>query len=163
MSSDEAGPSIDEPQPADDWPDGPLTEADARALLDEDGVIAVWERPPDEEARETVLTDEDPEDAVVELVIETRTEYRMYSYAHHLDGTSWMDYGAERKGTEGAQMMIDALERYRVLVGSPGEHGDANATDAAEAAASGNSVEREADDGPSNGDLADGDPGDPPR
>lgn len=165
MSADESEPSMDEPEPADDWPDGPLTQADARDLLGDENVVAVWERPPDEETRESVLTDEDPEDAVVELVIETSTEYRMYSYAHHLDGTSWMDYGAERKGTEGAELMLDTLGNYRVLVGSSGAHAaesdaDANAIDAAEAAASGESVDAEADDG---SDPADGDPGSHPR
>lgn len=159
---------MDEPEPADDWPDGPLTMEEARGLLDDEDVVAVWEQPPDEETRESVLTDEDPEDAVVELVIETPTEYRMYGYAHHLDGTSWMDYGSERKGTEGAGMMLDALENYRVLVGSSGARADegdaeAGAIDAAEAAASGESVDSETDDEEADGDPAAGDPGDHPR
>lgn len=118
MSTDESAPSMDEPRPAEGWPDGPLTTDEARELLDDD-VVAVWVMDHDEDARETVLTENDPEDAVIELVIETPTEFRMYSYTHGVNGTAWMDYGSTEKGTDGAEMMLDTLESYHVLVGDP--------------------------------------------
>ena len=34
-----------------------------------------------------------PDDAVVDLILETETGYRMYSYT----GGRWMDYGTQRK------------------------------------------------------------------
>lgn len=118
MSADESAPSMDEPRPAEDWPDTPLTTDEARDLLDDD-VVAVWVMDHDEDTRETVLTENDPDDAVIELILETATEFRMYSYTKGVSGTAWMDYGSTEKGTDGAEMMLDTLESYHVLVGDP--------------------------------------------
>ena len=80
---------MEQPKPADGWPDGPLSEAEAEALLDDDG-LAVW-----------VM---DAESAV-------RSE--MYSYS----GGRWMDYGTQRKDNEDAPPMAGTLESYRILTG----------------------------------------------
>lgn len=164
VSADDPGPSLGDPEPADDWPDGPLTRAEARTLLDRADVVAVWERPPDEKAHASLLAPDDPDDAVVELVIETPTEYRLYGYARRDDGgAAWMDYGAAEKGTDAAETMLDAFESYRLLVGSAAREADdpdADAVDAAEAAVSGESVDADDD---ADDDPAAGDPGHHPR
>lgn len=120
MSANDSPPSMDEPRPAEGWPDSPLTTDEARDLLDEEDVVAVWVMDHDEDTRDSVLTPNDPDDAVIEIILEMPTEFRMYSYAHHVNGTAWMDYGTTEKGTDGAEMMLDTLESYHVLVGDPG-------------------------------------------
>ncbi|SFL16391.1 hypothetical protein SAMN04487950_2821 [Halogranum rubrum] len=119
MSTDESAPSMDEPRPAEGWPDAPLTTDEARDLLDDEDVVAVWVMDHDEDTRATVLSENDPDDAVIELILETPTSFRMYSYTHGVNGTAWMDYGETEKGTDGAEMMLDTLESYHVLVGDP--------------------------------------------
>lgn len=118
MDSDESPPSMDDPRPADDWPDSALTTTEARALL-EDDVVAVWVMDHDDDTRATVLSENDPDDAIIELILETPTKFRMYSYTKGVNGTAWMDYGTTEKGTDGAEMMLDTLESYHVLVGDP--------------------------------------------
>lgn len=111
---------MDEPRPAEGWPDSPLTTDEARTLLDDDeNVVAVWVMDHEENTRETVLTENDPDDAVIELILETATAFQMYSYTHGVNGTAWMDYGSVERGTDGAEMMLDTLESYYVLVGDP--------------------------------------------
>ncbi|EJN61316.1 hypothetical protein HSB1_03570 [Halogranum salarium B-1] len=110
---------MDEPRPAEGWPDAPLTTDEARDLLDDEDVVAVWVMDHDEDTRATVLSENDPDDAVIELILETPTSFRMYSYTHGVNGTAWMDYGETEKGTDGVEMMLDTLESYHVLVGDP--------------------------------------------
>lgn len=114
---------MDEPIPAEGWPDGPLTETDARDLLGktdhtDDPVRAVWTFDGGGEgARDALLRADDPNDAVIDLVLETDREYRMYSYTYGREGLGWYDYGTERKGTDGAETMAGTLTSYRLLAG----------------------------------------------
>ncbi len=111
-------PTMDEPLPAEDWPDAPLTGEEAHHLLSEE-VDAVWVRPPDEAARETLLTDDDPENSIVEIVLETPDEYHLYQYAHHMNATAWMDYGTESKDLE-VGPMAERLDEFYLLAGDDG-------------------------------------------
>lgn len=114
---------MDEPTPAEGFPDGPLTEAEARDLLDgtdhtDDPVRAVWVFDGGGEgARDALLREDDPDDAVIDLVLETDGVYRMFSYTYGREGLGWYDYGTERKGTEGAEAMAGTLASYRLLAG----------------------------------------------
>ena len=116
---------MDEPEPAEGWPDGPLAEAEARDLLGgtdhgDEPVVAVWVFDGGGEgAREALLSEGDPADAVIDLVLETDRAYRMFSYTYGREGLGWQDYGTERKGTEGAETMRETLESYRLLCGEP--------------------------------------------
>jgi hypothetical protein len=119
---------MQEPTPADGWPDGPLTETEARSLVTDDPAVPVAGDPRtvhvmdhDPATREAILGDDPPEHFVVELVVETPTAYRMYSYTHGPDGTQWMDYGTVRKADEEAAAGMRAtLESYRVLAEATG-------------------------------------------
>jgi len=81
----------EQPDPATDWPDDPLSPSAERDLLDR-------------------------EDAVVDVVLETTTGFEMYSYT----GGRWMDYGTQRKDDEDAPSMAGTLESYEVLAGESG-------------------------------------------
>ncbi|MFC6941350.1 hypothetical protein ACFQE8_15490 [Salinirubellus sp. GCM10025818] len=128
---------MDQPTPAEGWPDGPLTEEEVRDLLGgtdhtDDPVRAVWVFDGGGEgAREAILGDDGPEDvaegtsasngrpvdaddAVIDLVLETTDEYRMFSYTYGRTGLGWQDYGSEPAESE---TMADTLESYRLLVG----------------------------------------------
>ncbi len=104
---------MQEPEPAEGWPDSPLSEADAAELL-EDDVRAVWVMDHEENIRSVVLPPSAPDDAVVDVVLETGTAFEMYSFS----GGRWMDYGTQRKDDEEAPSMAGTLESYHVLAGS---------------------------------------------
>ena len=116
-----------DPTPADEWPDRPLDEAEARALLDDDPdrrypavdgpVAAVWVMDHDPATRAAVLDADAPGDAVIEIVLETPDAFHMYSYAAVDGDPEWTDYGAEAMGTTGADQMAKTLRSYRVLAG----------------------------------------------
>ncbi len=108
---------MDEPTPAPDWPDRPLTEAEAADLRD-DEVRAVHVMDHSEAVRRGV--DADPDD-VIEVVLETDAEYLMYSYtaAPNAEGAIWMDYGTQPKDGEGGATMRETLASYRVVAGEP--------------------------------------------
>jgi hypothetical protein len=111
---------MDQPTPAEGWPDGPLTESEARDLLGgtehtDEPVRAVWVFDGGGEgAREALLADDDPDDAVIDLVLETDAEYRMFSYTYGTAGLGWQDYGTEPAENEA---MAGTLESYRLLDG----------------------------------------------
>lgn len=109
--------NVEEPVPAEGWPDGPLSTDEARALLEEPGVTAVWSFAHDEETRRALLGEEASPDAVVDLVLETPDEYRMFSYSRGWNGETWMNYGTEPKGTASAEMLERTLRRYDLLAG----------------------------------------------
>jgi hypothetical protein len=103
---------MEQPEPADNWPDRPLSEAEARELREGD-VRAVWVMDHEDSVRSAVVPNDSPEDAVVDVVLETDTGFEMYSYT----GGRWMDYGTQRHDDEDAPSMAGTLESYRVLVG----------------------------------------------
>lgn len=105
---------MEQPEPADGWPDRPLSEAEAEALLEDgDDVIAVWVMDHENTVRSTVVPPDAPEDAVVDVVLETTVGFEMYSFTRG----QWMDYGTQRKDDEDAPSMAGTLESYRVLAG----------------------------------------------
>lgn len=105
---------MDEPAPAgDDWPDRPLSPSEARDRLDAADARAVWVMHHDDGVRSTVVPDNAPEDAVVDIVVETTVGFEMYSYTRG----QWMDYGTQRHDNEDAPAMAGTLESYRVLAG----------------------------------------------
>ena len=116
-----------DPTPADEWPDRPLDEDEATALLGDvserrypavDGpVTAVWVMDHDPATRAAVLDADAPGHAVIEIVLETPDAFHMYSYAATDGDPEWTDYGEEAKGTTGADRMAKTLESYRVLAG----------------------------------------------
>jgi hypothetical protein len=103
---------MQEPEPAEGWPDRPLPEAEAADLLADD-IVAVWVMDHEDGVRSVVLPPGAPDDAVVDVVLETGTAFEMYSYS----GGRWMDYGTQRKDDEEAPSMAGTLESYRVLAG----------------------------------------------
>jgi hypothetical protein len=103
---------MEQPEPAEGWPDGPLSVAQARDLHDED-VLAVWVMDHESGVRSVVLGPDAPEDAVVDVVLETDEAFEMYSYSRG----QWMDYGIQRKGDDEAPSMAGTLDSYRVLAG----------------------------------------------
>lgn len=121
---------MEQPSPADGFPDRPLASNEAQALYDGDTsgiddtdditrtfnnpVQAIWVMDQDETVRGTVAPGAD-DDAVVDLVVETDTAYLMFSFS----GGRWMDYGTQRKDDEDAPSMAGTLDSYRVLAGDP--------------------------------------------
>ncbi len=103
---------MQEPEPAEDWPERPLPEEEAADLLDDD-VLAVWVMDHEDGVRSVVVPPGAPEDAVVDVVLETGTGFEMYSFS----GGRWMDYGTQRKDDDEAPSMAGTLETYRVLAG----------------------------------------------
>jgi len=103
---------MEQPEPADDWPDRPLSEAEARDHLEGD-VVAVWVMHHDDGVRSVAVPPGAPDDAVIDVVLETETAFEMYSYT----GGRWMDYGAQRTDDEDAPSMAGTLESYEVLAG----------------------------------------------
>jgi hypothetical protein len=103
---------MEQPAPADGWPDRPLSESEAADLLDDDAV-AVWVMDHEDGVRSVVVPPGAPDDAVVDVVVETASAFEMYSYS----GGRWMDYGTQRKDDEDAPSMAGTLESYRVLAG----------------------------------------------
>jgi hypothetical protein len=105
---------MDQPEPAEDWPDRPLSETEASDLLEEDDAVAVWVMDQDESVRSVVVSGDAPDDAVVDVVVETATGFDMYSFS----GGRWMDYGTQRKDDDEAPSMDGTLASYRVLAGA---------------------------------------------
>ncbi len=69
---------MDEPEPVDDWPHRPFSPAEASALLDDiDGAVAVWVMHHDNDVRSAVVLDDAPEDAVIDIVVETDAAFEM--------------------------------------------------------------------------------------
>jgi hypothetical protein len=104
---------MEQPEPAEGWPDRPLSEADAEALL-EDDVVAVWMMDPEADVRSVAVPADAPEDPVVDIVLETSTAFEMYSFSRG----QWMDYGTQRKDDADAPSMAGTLDSYRVLAGA---------------------------------------------
>jgi len=102
---------MEQPEPAEGWPDEPLTQAEAEDLLEGD-VVAVWVMTHGDGVRSTVAPGAG-EDSVVDVVLETTTGFGMYSYS----GGRWMDYGTQRKDDEEAPSMAGTLESYELLAG----------------------------------------------
>ena len=103
---------MDQPEPAEGWPDEPLSEAAASDLLEGD-VVAVWVMDHDDGVRSVALPPGAPDDAVVDVVLETTEAFEMYSYSRG----QWMDYGTQRKDDDEAPSMAGTLQSYRVLAG----------------------------------------------
>jgi hypothetical protein len=104
---------MQEPEPADDWPARPLSEAEA-AELHTDDVLAVWVMDHENGVRAVPTGDDAPADAVVDIVVETETGFEMYSYT----GGRWMDYGTQQKDDDEVPSMAGTLRSYRVLAGA---------------------------------------------
>ena len=104
---------MNEPEPADSLPDGPLSEAEAAALLDRPTADGVWVMDHGQATRRSILGDNPPDDAVIELVIETDEGFEMYSYTHTAEGTQWVTYGTQPKDGSFAE----TLASYRLLAG----------------------------------------------
>lgn len=113
---------MDQPTPAEGWPDRPLTEEGARDLLGgadhTDGPVrAVWVFDGGGEgARDALLGEDDPDDAVIDLVLGADGGYRLFSYTYGPSGLDWYDYGTEPTSDES---MAGTLESYRLLAGEP--------------------------------------------
>jgi len=103
---------MDRPEPAEDWPERPLSEAEAEDHL-VSGVIGVWVMDHDEGVRSVAVPEGAPENAVIDVVLETEGSFEMYSYT----GGQWMDYGTQRKDDEEAPSMAGTLASYRLLAG----------------------------------------------
>ena len=107
---------MDEPEPAEGWPEGPLSADEAVELFEErEGVVAVWAMQHDDGVRSSVVPADAPEDAVVDVVLETTAAFEMYSYSRG----QWMDYGTQRKDDQDAPWMAGTLDSYEVLAGEP--------------------------------------------
>jgi hypothetical protein len=105
---------MDQPEPADDWPDGPLSQSAAADLLDDiPGAIGVWIMDHEDAVRSVSTPADAPEDAVIDIVVETTEAFEMYSYT----GGRWMDYGTQDKDDEDAPSMAGTLESYDLLTG----------------------------------------------
>jgi len=105
---------MEQPEPAEDWPEGPLSSADAADLLiDADSAIGVWVMDHDAGVRSVSLPADAPADAVIDIVVETTDGFEMYSYT----GGRWMDYGTQQKDDDETPSMAGTLESYRLLAG----------------------------------------------
>lgn len=127
---------MDQPEPADGWPNRPLSEAEATALLGVDGgeqhvdtadieidpaallspvgePTGVWVMDHESEVRSAAVGGSDPDDAVIDVVVETREAFEMFSYTRG----QWVDYGQQRRDDEDAPSMAGTLDSYRLLAG----------------------------------------------
>ena len=127
---------MDQPEPADGWPNRPLSEAEATALLGVgDGEqhvdtadieidpaalfspggepTGVWVMDHESEVRSAAVGGSDPDDAVIDVVVETREAFEMFSYTRG----QWVDYGRQRRDDEDAPSMAGTLDSYRLLAG----------------------------------------------
>lgn len=98
-----------DPEPADDWPTGPLTESEARKLLEGDEVDGVWVMDHDAATHAALGA---TEEEVVDIVLETAGGFRMFSYSEHGGDRTWLDYGTADTST-----IRGTLESYRLLAG----------------------------------------------
>jgi hypothetical protein len=106
---------MEQPEPADGWPDSPLTEAEATDLMADD-VVAVWVMDHGSGVRGAVAPGAGPDD-IIDVVLETEQTFEMYSFS----GGQWLDYGTQRKDDDDAPSMAGTLESYRVLAGESTE------------------------------------------
>ncbi len=105
---------MEQPEPAADWPDGPLSQSAAADLLDEvGGAIGVWIMDHESGVRSVSTPADAPDDAVIDIVVETTDTFEMYSYT----GGRWMDYGTQAKDDGDAPPMAGTLESYDLLTG----------------------------------------------
>jgi hypothetical protein len=105
---------MDQPEPAEDWPEAPLSETDAASLLeDAEETTGVWVMDHEDGVRSVSLPAGAPDDAVIDIVVETTDSFEMYSYT----GGRWMDYGSQAKSDEEAPAMAGTLTSYRLLTG----------------------------------------------
>lgn len=115
------------PRPVANWPDEPVTEATVRAGFDreasgssipiDDTIFGVWGVTREGTNRAVPSRERMAGNAVVDLVFETPTAYRMYSYTHHNGTMQWVKYDTEEKGTEGGDRLETTLSRYALLAG----------------------------------------------
>ncbi len=99
---------------------GRLRESEADVLLDDPLVNAVWAIEQSTGVRRDLFGDDTPEDAVIELVVETDDSFVSYSYTHGPYGTAWVCYGAKPKGSG----FETTLESYQLLAGETStDHG----------------------------------------
>jgi len=106
------GHPMNKPEPAEDWPGRPLSEAEAADHLGS-GVIGVWVMDHDEGVRSVAVPNGAPENAVIDVVLETEEAFEMCSYT----SGRWMDYGTQRKDDQEAPSMAGTLASYRLLAG----------------------------------------------
>lgn len=116
------------PRPVANWPDEPVTEANIRNVFDQsetsgpsfpidDAIFGVWGVTQEGTNRVVASRERISENSVVDLVLETPVEYRMYSYTRHNGTTQWVKYDTEEKGTEGGDRLETTLSRYALLAG----------------------------------------------
>ncbi len=103
---------MQQPEPADGWPQRPLSASEAEDLLTDD-VEAVWAMDHTSGVRSATLGPGAPDDAIIDIVLETDTAFEMYSYSNG----QWMDYGTQLKADDEAPSMAGTLESYEVLAG----------------------------------------------
>jgi hypothetical protein len=104
---------MEEPKPVEDWPERPLSAVEATELLTDD-VEAVWVMDHDDGVRSVTVGSDAPDDAIIDVIVETQAAFEMYSYT----GGRWMDYGSQRKDDDGAPSMAGTLGSYRVHAGT---------------------------------------------
>lgn len=114
------------PRPVTEWPDRPVTRSEVQTDLDpidaidplplDDAVLGIWGVTQEQIQRGSIPEDV-PETAVVDFVLETPTEYRLYSYIRHDRTTQWVTYEAEEKRTESGDKFESILEKYTLLAG----------------------------------------------
>ncbi len=103
---------MEQPSPADGWPDGPLSEQESIDRMG-DGGCAVWVMDHDSGVRSVSVPSDAPDDAVIDIVFEYDDRFEMYSYSRG----RWMDYGTQRMDDEDAPPMSGTLESFRLLEG----------------------------------------------
>lgn len=114
------------PRPVTEWPDRPVTRSEIQTdhnpidgidlLPLDDTVVGVWGLT-QAQIQRGAIPEEVPETAIVDFVLETPTEYRMYSYVRHDRTIQWVSYEAEEKRTEGGDKLETTLEEYTLLAG----------------------------------------------
>ena len=105
-------------EPANEWPDKPLSKDQARDLLEsEEDIIAVWVMDNDSGTREAVLETNHPHDTIIDIILEKKTAYDMFSYTDYENRLMWVSFGDEKKGTERGKQMEGTLESYDLLAG----------------------------------------------
>lgn len=107
---------MNEPTPAEGFPDDPLSEETAAELLQRPTAQAVWVMDHDRTTVTALVGPDAPADVVIELVVETDEAFEMYSYTHHAGQPTWVSYGSQPKGSG----FETTLESYRLLAGETG-------------------------------------------
>ncbi|WP_330631280.1 hypothetical protein [Halocatena halophila] len=117
------------PRPASEWPNRPVEKATLLGdphppeaidtLPIERPVRAIWGSTFADVQRQSITAGDVDASAVVDLVIETPSDYQLYSYTHHDGTTQWVSYDSEQKGTEGADRIERLLDEYSFYSGDP--------------------------------------------